>query len=449
MRLATLLTPLLLAAAPALAQDQVPPAGPPAGEDPIEITLGEGVFSSLVIAVPPMPTPAVTSTPAGSTDELGGKVADVVREDLRNTGLFSPATTRRITMDEVTAPQYPGWRSLGAQALVQGYVRAEGAGQVTVGCYLYDVATGQELARNGYRVQPRDWRRAAHRCADSVYARLTGEGEYFDSQVVYVSETGPKANRIKRIAVMDQDGANHRFLTNGQNIVLNPRFSPDGSKIAYMSYDGSHPRIYVLDVSSGQQRVVVDTPYTTFAPRFSPDGGTVLFSMAVNGNTDIYSVSAAGGGTPRRLTDAPGIDVGGSYSPDGRRIVFESDRSGGQQLYVMDANGGPARRISFGAGRHATPEWSPRGDLIAFTRTSGNFRIGVIRPDGSGERLLTDSWQDEAPTWSPNGRVIQFFRTRRGSGEAELWSVDLTGVNERKLDLPLNGSDPAWGAVRD
>ena len=416
---------------------------------PRETVTADATVSSTIIAVPDLVTPQAVATAAGSTDALGRQVAEVVREDLRRSGLFSPATTRPITLAEVTAPNYPGWRSLGAQALLQGYVRAEGDGQVTVGCYVYDVGTGAELARNGYRVAPRDWRRAAHRCADSVYARLTGEGEYFDSQIVYVSETGPKANRIKRIAVMDQDGANHRFLTNGQNTVLNPRFSPDGSKIVYMSYDGRRPRLYVLDVATGAQRVVVDEPYTTFAPRFSPDGQTVLFSMAVNGNTDIYSVGAAGGGTPRRLTTAPGIEVGGSYSPDGRSIVFESDRSGGQQLYVMDADGGNQRRISFGAGRHATPEWSPRGDLIAFTRTSGNFRIGVMRPDGSGERLLTDSWQDEAPTWSPNGRVIQFFRTRRGSGEAELWSVDLTGVNERQLNLPLNGSDPAWGAVRN
>ena len=446
---APLFATLALLAPPLAAQDAAPPAGVSAGDDPIEITLGEGVFSSLVIAVPPMPTPQSVATPAGDTGELGTKVADVVREDLRNTGLFSPATTRRITYGEVTSPNYPSWRQLGAQALVQGYVRAEGDGQITVGCYVYDVTTGAEVTRAGFKVAPRDWRRAAHRCADTVYGRLTGEGQYFDSQIVYVSETGPKANRIKRIAVMDQDGANHRFLTNGQNIVLNPRFSPDGSKIAYMSYDGRRPRIYVLDVATGAQRMVVDTPYTTFAPRFSPDGNTVLFSMAVNGNTDIYSVSAAGGSEPRRLTTAPGIDVGGSFSPDGRRIVFESDRSGGQQLYVMDASGGNERRISFGAGRHATPEWSPRGDLIAFTRTGGTFRIGVMRADGSGERLLTDSWQDEAPTWSPNGRVIQFFRTRRGSGEAELWSVDVTGVNERQLNLPLNGSDPAWGAVRD
>lgn len=439
MRALTFFLPLLLPAA-AAAQDV------PASE-PRETVTGDLSASSTIIAVPDLPTPQTVSTPAGSTDALGRNVAEVVREDLRRSGLFSPTTTRPITMDEVTAPQYPGWRSLGAQALVQGYVRADGGDQITVGCYVYDVGTGQELARNGYRVAPRDWRRAAHRCADSVYARLTGEGEYFDSQIVYVSETGPKANRIKRIAVMDQDGANHRFLTNGQNIVLNPRFSPDGAKVAYMSYDGNNPRIYVLDVASGAQRVVVDTPYTTFAPRFSPDGNTVLFSMAVNGNTDIYAVPVSGG-QYRRLTTAPGIDVGGSFSPDGSRIVFESDRSGGQQLYVMDADGGNQRRISFGAGRHATPEWSPRGDLIAFTRTSGNFRIGVLRPDGSGERLLTDSWQDEAPTWSPNGRVIQFFRTRRGSGEAELWSVDITGVNERQLNLPLSGSDPAWGAVR-
>jgi TolB protein len=295
-------------------------------------------------------------------------------------------------------------------------------------------------------VTPAYWRRAAHKCADTVYTRLTGEGPYFDSRVVYVSETGSKARRIKRLAIMDQDGANHRFLTNGQSIVLTPRFAPNQQTITYMSFENDRPRVYVYNVGTGQRRLLVDQPNLTFAPRFSPDGRYVLFSMAVAGNTDIYRVSAAGG-APQRLTTSPGIDTGGSYSPDGSRIVFESDRSGTQQLYVMNADGSNQQRITFGGGRYATPVWSPKGDLIAFTKVAGAFRIGVMRPDGGGEKLLTNAWQDEGPTWSPNGRVILFFRTGQGSGKADLWSVDLTGVNERRLPTPLDGSDPAWGPL--
>jgi TolB protein len=297
-------------------------------------------------------------------------------------------------------------------------------------------------------VPPSDWRRAGHKCADMVYQRLTGEGAYFDSRILYVSETGPKAKRFKRLAIMDQDGANHRFLTNGQSTVLTPRFSPDQRSIVYMSYLNDRPAIYVYDIASASQRLLVNNPSLTFAPRYSPDGRWIVFSMAVAGNTDIYRVQASGG-SPQRLTNAPGIDTGGSYSPDGSKIAFESDRSGSQQIYVMNADGSNQQRISFGGGRYATPAWSPRGDLIAFTRISGDFRIGVMNPGGGSERLLTDDWQDEGPSWSPNGRVLTFFRSHRGgAGNADLWSVDLTGVNERKIPTPLDGSDPAWGPLR-
>jgi len=297
-------------------------------------------------------------------------------------------------------------------------------------------------------VPPADWRRAAHKCADTIYARLTGEGPYFDSRVVYVSESGPKGHRIKRLAIMDQDGANHRFLTNGQSIVLTPRLSPDQRSIVYMSYLNDRPSIYVYDIGTGRQRLLVPDTNLNFAPRVSPDSRWVLFSMAVAGNTDVYRVPLAGG-TPQRLTDAPGIDTGGSYSPDGGRIVFESDRSGSQQLYVMNADGTQQQRISFGGGSYATPVWSPRGDLIAYTHMQGNFRIGVMSPVGAGERNLTDDWQDEGPSWSPNGRVLMFFRaTQGGSGVADLWSVDLTGVALRRIPTPLDGSDPSWGPLR-
>ena len=344
------------------------------------------------------------------------------------------------------APRFPNWRTVAAQALVTGFVQVNGDGSITVGCYLYDVFSEEILAREGFSTQPAFWRRAAHKCADAVYSRLTGESGYFDSRIVYVSETGRQTKRIKRLAIMDQDGANHRFLTNGQNLVLTPRFSPSQQTVAYMSFAQNRPRVYVYNIGTGRQTLVGNLPNMSFAPRFSPDGQSLVFSMAQGGNTDIYRMSV-NGGTPQRLTSAPGIDTGPSYSPDGSKIVFESDRGGTQQLYVMNADGSDQRRISFGGGRYATPVWSPRGDLIAFTRMGGGgFRIGVMRTDGSGERLLTDSWGDEGPTWSPNGRVVMFFRSQRG-GRADLWSVDLTGVNERRIPTPLDGSDPAWSPL--
>ena len=416
----------------------------------IRVDVTDDTPSELTIAVPAMPTPEAAATAAGNTETLGRQVAEVVASDLRGSGLFKPvgpSGVPGITFAEVTAPAFERWGSSGAAALVQGFVRANPGGDLTVGCYLYDVALRTELTRTGYVVAPADWRRAAHKCADAIYSRLSGESPFFDSRVAYIAETGPKENRVKRLAIMDSDGANHRFLTNGQNLVLTPRFSPDYKSIVYLSYAGKRPRIFVYELGSGRQRMVTEGGAAAFAPRWSPDGRTILYSMSNAGNTDIYAVPALGG-APRRLTTAPGINVGGSFSPDGSRVVFESDRSGSQQLYVMNSDGSNQQRISFGGGRYATPEWSPRGDLIAFTKLQGNFRIGVMTPAGQGERVLTNSWQDEAPTWSPNGRVIQFFRTSQGrSGKSALWQVDLTGVNERRLPTPVDGSDPTWGPL--
>jgi TolB protein len=435
--------------APAPGQTPAPQPGGQSGQLVVDVV--GGTSAPLGIAIPDMPTTVAVDTPAGRTDDLGRQLAAIVTNDLRNSGLFKPLAAnslKGVAFPEVTAPTFDYWGGAGAQALVQGFIRANSDGTLTVGCYLYDVFARSELTRQGFVVAPGDWRRAGHKCADMVYTRLTGEGPYFDSRVVYVSETGPKAHRIKRLAIMDQDGANHRFLTNGQSIVLTPRFTPDQRSIVYMSYQNDRPAIYVYEIGSARQRLLVPNTNLNFAPRVSPDGRWVLFSMAVAGNTDVYRV-AIGGGKPQRLTDAPGIDTGASYSPDGGRIVFESDRSGGQQLYVMNADGSQQQRISFGGGRYATPVWSPRGDLIAFTKVAGNFRIGVMSPSGGGERLLTNDWQDEGPSWSPNGRVLMFFRSGQGgSGKADLWSVDLTGVNERRIPTPLDGSDPAWGPLR-
>ncbi|RDE04605.1 Tol-Pal system beta propeller repeat protein TolB [Sphingomonas aracearum] len=450
---------LLLGSAAALAQVAPPPAPAPAvqpgqaapqdQQGGLVVDVVGGVSAPQTIAVPPFPTNQSVNTPAGSTEEVGQKLAGIVKNDLQNSGLFRPAqSVRAIAFGEVQQPQFEYWAGAGSQALVQGFVRANGDGSLSVGCYLYDTFSRTELTRGGWQFSPNEWRRAGHKCADLVYSKLTGEGPYFDSRIIYVSETGPKGKRIKRLAIMDQDGENHRFLTNGQSIVLTPRFAPNQQTIAYMSYINNKPAIYIYDVGSGRQRLLVQNVNISFAPRFSPDSRYVLFSMAVNGNTDIYRIPA-GGGSPQRLTNSPAIDTGGSYSPDGSRIVFESDRSGTQQIYVMNADGSNPQRISFGGGRYATPVWSPRGDLIAFTKIGGGFRIGVMSPSGGGERLLTDSWHDEGPSWSPNGRVVTFYRaTQGGSGKADVWQVDLTGKVENRIRTPLDGSDPAWGPLR-
>jgi TolB protein len=422
----------------------------PVQAEPIRVDINSGISQPLPIAIPILATPASAPTEAGTTAELGNRIAEVIANDLKSSGLFKPidraAYTTTVTMPSVTRPEFPSWRTIAAQALVTGSITANPDGGLTLACYVYDVFSTEELARQGFVTTAAGWRRAAHKCADLVYSRLTGETGYFDSRIVYVSETGSRTKRIKRLAVMDQDGAGHRFLTSGQNLVLTPRFAPNQQTITYMSFEGNRPRVWLYTLGSGHQQAIGDFPNMSFAPRFSPDGNNLVFSMSMGGNTDIYRLDL-GSRKLTRLTTQPGIDTSPSYSPDGNRIVFESDRGGSQQLYVMNADGSSQQRISFGEGRAASPVWSPRGDLIAFTRFGGSrFSIGVMRPDGSGERLLTNAYQDEGATWSPNGRVIMFFRTTRG-GSADLYSVDLSGQNERKVPTPLDGSDPAWSPL--
>ncbi|MBC2667090.1 Tol-Pal system protein TolB [Novosphingobium flavum] len=444
----------LILAAPLAAQTASPaaPAAQPEGGLTGSVS-DETPWQDLGIAIPTFPTNAdvPTQASAGSTAALGKALAQVITADLKNNGLFKPTGPDALpqpSFGQVVAPDFGIWSGRGAEMLVHGYVRAAPGGNLTIGCYLYDVALRQQLVKGGWEVQPAEWRRAAHKCADLVYSRLSGESPFFDSKIAYIAETGPKDHRMKRLAIMDSDGANHRYITTGQSIALTPRYSPDYGSILYLSYFNGSPRIYVYDLDKGTQRLITQSKNPTFAPRWSPDGKWILYSMAAAGNTDIYRIPASGGGTPQRLTNTPGINIGGSYSPDGSKIVFESDRSGSQQVYVMDADGSNQKRITFFGGRAATPEWSPRGDQIAFTHIVGDLRIAVMSPSGGNLRYLTNSWQDEAPTWSPNGRIVQFFRTAKGSGQASIWQVDLTGRNERKLPTPVDASDPAWGPVR-
>ncbi|MFT4962409.1 MAG: TolB protein [Paracoccaceae bacterium] len=434
--LMSLLVGLILMSAQALAQD-----------GPLRIEITEGVIEPMPFAVPDF-----VPDGAGASD-FSAKLSRVVASDLSGTGLFRevPASAYISKVTDFSAPvQYADWKAINAQALIVGAVKVSGK-RLTVQFRIYDVFSGDELGTGLQFVGETDgWRRMAHKVADVVYSRITGEGAYFDSRVVFVSETGPKNDRHKRLAIMDYDGANVQFLTDSADLVLAPRFSPTGDRVLYTSYESGFPRIYVLDVGKVERRVLEQQDGAmSFAPRFSPDGQTVVYSLYKAGNTDIYTLSTKGGKS-KRLTNTPSIDTAPSYSPDGKQIVFESDRSGTQQLYIMSAEGGAAKRISFGKGRYGTPVWSPRGDLIAFTKQSkGRFHIGVMRVDGSEERLLTASFLDEGPTWSPNGRVIMFTRETQGAnGRSSLYSVDITGRNLRPIRTPDGASDPAWSPLQ-
>jgi TolB protein len=346
-------------------------------------------------------------------------------------------------------PNFADWRAITAQGLVTGQVTTQADGRLRVDFRLWDVYGASQMAGLQYFTQPENWRRVAHMVSDAIYERITGEKGYFNTRIVFIAESGSALHRVKRLAIMDEDGANPIFLTNGSYMVLTPRFNPTAQMIAYMSYIGNKPRVYLFDIETGRQERLGDFPTMTFSPRFSPDGNEMAMSLENGGNSDIYIMDLRNHGL-RRLTTDPGIDTAPSFSPDGRFITFESDRGGSQQIFVMNADGSNQHRISFGDGNHGTPVWSPRGDLIAFTRIKGNsFNIGVMRPDGSDERIITSGWHDEGPTWAPNGRVMMYTHILKGGRGSQIWSVDVTGRNERRVLTPGNASDPAWSPLID
>ncbi|APG48139.1 Tol-Pal system beta propeller repeat protein TolB [Phaeobacter porticola] len=427
----------------------IAPVVPAQAQDgPLRIEITDGVIEPLPYAVPGF----VPETPAAA--ELARDISRVIAADLSGTGLFRevPASAHisKVT-DFDAAVSYADWKAVNAQALITGALSVNG-NRLTVRFRGHDVFAEKELGTGLQFSGTTDgWRRMAHKVADVIYSRITGESGYFDSRVVFVSESGPKNDRRKRLAVMDYDGANVQYLTNSASIVLAPRFSPNGDRVLYTSYESGFPQIHVLDVGKVQRRVLsADDGIMSFAPRFAPDGRTVVYSQSQGGNTDIFTMDIETGARSR-LTSAPSIETAPSFSPDGSQIVFESDRSGAPQLYVMATTGGEARRISFGAGRYGTPVWSPRGDMVAFTKQNkGRFHIGVMRTDGSEERLLTASFLDEGPTWSPNGRVIMFTRETQGaSGRALLYSVDVSGRNLKPVRTPDGASDPAWSPLQN
>jgi TolB protein len=411
----------------------------------IEIDITQGNVEPLPVAIPDF---------IGANEaerKLGRDVARVIMQNLNRSGLFrtiDPKAFIEKVKDIDARPRFGDWRIINAQALVIGRIKRKLDGRLKAEFRLWDVVAEKQMDGLQFQTTPKNWRRVAHIISDAVYKRLTGESGYFDTRIVFVAESGPKNKRIKKLAIMDQDGANMRYLTRGKNLVLTPRFSTRTQEITYMSYAGGKPRVYLLNVETGQREMIGDFPGMSFSPRFSPDAQRIILSLQRDGNANIYTLDLRSRRWTR-LTNSAAIDTAPSYSPDGRKVVFESDRGGTQQIYVMNADGSNQHRISFGKGRYSTPVWSPRGDLIAFTkRTGGQFLIGVMKPNGSGERILTTGYHNEGPTWAPNGRVLAFFRETRGSsGGPHMFMIDLTGYNERRIITPGFASDPAWSPL--
>jgi TolB protein len=410
----------------------------------VELNITQGNIQALPIAI-------ADFAGDGSVDpQEAREISGVVAADLRSSGLFNPIDQAAFIEKDVgtdSVPRFDDWRVVNAQALVVGRIGSSD-GRLKVEFRLWDVLAGKQLAGEQFFARAKDARRVGHIIADAIYERITGEKGYFDTRIVFVDESGPKDKRTKRLAIMDQDGFNVRLLTTGQNLVLTPRFSPSTQDITYMSFEGETPKVYLLNIETGQKEIVGAFPGMTFAPRFSPDGQRIVMSLEREGNANLFAMDLRSRRT-LQLTNTNAIDTAPCYSPDGRQIVFESDRDGSQQIYVMAADGGNQHRISQGAGSYSTPVWSPRGDLIAFTKLlAGQFLIGVMKPDGSGERILTEGFHNEGPTWAPNGRVLMFFRESPGAaGGPKLYTIDLTGYNERQVATPAFGSDPAWSPL--
>jgi TolB protein len=418
----------------------------------IEVT--KGMAEPLPVAIPNLYGDQVNE------QVMGQRISTLVMDDLQNSGLFKVIDQSAFLQSAhdlmKDTPRFEDWRLLQAQGLISGSVKQltnEGSQKYEISFKLWDVFAQEQLAGYSYEIFENDWRRAAHKISDVIYNRLTGEEGYFDSRIVYIAEQRTEQGRTKRLAIMDQDGANHKFITDSRYLVLTPRFSPNSQKITYMAYYNDKPRVYILDLQTGFREMVGEFNGMTFAPRFSPDGSHILMSFSQNGSSDIYEMNLKSKKL-KRLTNTQYISTSASYSPDGKQIVFESDRGGSQQLYVMDRNGSNVKRISFGRGSFASPVWSPRGDLIAFTKMADRkFHIGVVRPDGKGERILVQDYHVEGPTWAPNGRTLMFFREEpskfggRVPKTAKLYQIDLTGFFERKVRTPLDASDPAWSPL--
>jgi TolB protein len=403
----------------------------------------------------PIPIAITNFLPGGPSDaDVGNGITGVITNNLKRSGFFAPIDPAAF-IEQIQSfdkpPQFANWKSLNAQAVVTGRATRQSDGRLHAEFRLWDVGAGQQLTAAQYVTQPEYWRRIAHIISDQIYERMTGEKGYFDTRVVFVDESGPSERRVKKLALMDQDGANVRYLTRGAELVLTPRFSPSTQEITYMEFGQGDPRVYLYNIETGQREIVGNFPGMSFSPRFSPDGQRIIMSLQQGGNSNLFVMDLRSKSTTR-LTDTPAIDTSPSYSPDGSQICFESDRGGKPQIYVMPAQGGQAQRISFARddvnASYSTPVWSPRGDYIAFTRQGGGqFAIGLIKPDGTGERILTSGFHNEGPTFAPNGRVVMFFRDPGGNSGPSLYTIDISGRNELKVPTPGFASDPAWSPL--
>ncbi len=425
----------LAAFAPALAQE--------------EIRITQGELRARPISVPDFIGPDEASR------ALGADIAGVIINDLESSGWFDasdPASHIQQISDIDVQPRFADWRLIGSEALVAGSVEVLSSGDVRVAFRLWNVQTQSQMAGLRFETTRDNWRRVAHQVADRVYERLLGDEGYFDTRIVYIHESGPKTNPVTRLAIMDQDGANPEFLTNGDYMVLLPTFSPTAQQIAYVSFRDMRPTTYLFDIETGrEERLFEISPEAeSYSARFSPDGQSIVTTVSQGGNSDIHVFNLS---TRRltRITNEPSLEAEPSFDPTGRRIVFRSNRAGesSSHLYTMNVDGTDVRRLTFGQGIYGTPVWSPRGDYIAFTNQSrGQFRLGVIRPDGTGERIITQNFKIDRPTWSPNGRVLMFSVEYPGSQiRKEIRTIDVTGRNERVLNTPGNASDPAWSPL--
>ena len=414
------------------------------------IKITDGQVARIPIAIADFTGPDGTTTPEGR------QISKIISDDLRNSGLFAPVDSAAFinppSSPDIT-PDFANWSPLGVDGLLIGSAYFDSENTLQLEFKLWDVVTQEALTEGGGSADPAGLRRIAHKVADFVYVEFTGDKKYFDTKIVYISESGQQDKRIKRLAIMDQDGHNHRFLTSGRDLVLTPRFSPTAHEIAYLNYFNDEPNIYLFEVATGRTEKLGSFPGMTFAPRFHPDGNKLIMSLAQDGSTNIFEMDLLSRAT-RQLTNTIHIDTAPSYSPDGKKIVFESDRDGGrQQLFIMDSDGRKVKRISYNKGRYATPVWSPRGDVIAFTKMlGGEFFIGIMRTDGTAERLLARGFLVEAPTWAPNGRVLMYYKQNRfeadgTGGKTKLYKVDITGFNESIINTPADASDPAWSPL--
>ncbi len=380
----------------------------------------------------------------------GPQVSGVITANLKRSGVFEPLPKEQfaeVVTNFDAPPAFEAWKAKGAQALVTCRVTGEGP-KMKAEFRLFDVLGSEQLVGQQYFSEGSSWRRVAHLISDAVFVRVTGEKGFFDTRIVFVDETGPKESRRKRLAVIDQDGANFKALSGAEMLVVTPRFSPNSQEVTYMGFpSGQDPKVFLMDIARGTREVVGNFPGMSFSPRFSPDGGKIVMSLQQAGNANIYVMDLNSSATTR-ITSGGAIDTSPSYSPDGSRIVFESDRGGSQQLYIVGAGGGEARRLSFGEGRYSTPVWSPKGDYIAFTKQKGGtFAIGIMTPDGKGERILTEGFHNEGPTWAPNGRYLMFFRDPGGQSGPKLYLTDITGRVQLQVPTPGYASDPAWSPL--